>query len=140
MNGTPNPAANILVVDDAKQDSEQLKEAFEKNALPCEIHLAYSSKECIRFLTRTIQFPSLIILSLNMPRMSGFSLLHTLRRMPQWRRLPIVVYSVSNREAERKQAYVFGATAIMAKPTHATQMSDFAQQLYDHYLADLYSD
>jgi CheY-like chemotaxis protein len=60
--------------------------------------------------------PSLILLDLKMPRVSGFDVLAWLRTEDGLKQLPVVVLTSSNHDADIKRAYDLGARSYLVKP------------------------
>ena len=58
--------------------------------------------------------PDVILLDINMPRLSGLAVLRILREDPRWRELPVVMFSTSrNEEPTARDA---GASDYVVKP------------------------
>jgi two-component system, response regulator len=62
--------------------------------------------------------PDVLLLDVNMPRMSGLAVLRAIRRDPRWRHLPVVMFSTSANEAP--VARRDGATDYLLKPDMIT--------------------
>jgi signal transduction histidine kinase len=60
--------------------------------------------------------PTLLLLDLNLPGVSGHGVLETLRAQPSTRSLPIVVLSTSDALDDRRRALLAGATDYLVKP------------------------
>ena len=60
--------------------------------------------------------PDLILLDLNLPRMSGHEVLSVLKDSPDYRTIPIVVLSSSADSADIKKAYSRYANCYITKP------------------------
>ena len=66
--------------------------------------------------------PDLIILDLNMPRMSGFEFCEKLRQDPDMQDLPILVQSASESPEERNEVFKAGATDFVSKPINQPEL------------------
>lgn len=62
----------------------------------------------------SLERPDVILLDVNMPHMSGLSVLRAIRQQPRWRDLPVVMFSTSANEAA--VARRDGATDYLLKP------------------------
>ena len=60
--------------------------------------------------------PGLILLDLSMPVMGGLEFLRAVKSDPELRRIPTVVLTTSNHEADRRNAYELGAAGYLVKP------------------------
>jgi len=93
----------ILLVDDNAEDqyltTEALRAAGGKNTM----HTLDGGEELLAYLRRDGEYavdgaaprPDLILLDLNMPRMSGHETLAELRKIDEFRNLPVIVFSTS---------------------------------------------
>lgn len=114
----------ILHVDDDSNDIMLLQHACLKAGLDLDLHIANDGDEAIAYLTGQGRFqdreqfplPCLILLDLKMPRLSGFDVLDWLRQHESLRRVPVVVLSSSNHDADVKRAYDLGANSYLVKP------------------------
>jgi CheY-like chemotaxis protein len=61
-------------------------------------------------------YPDVIILDHKMPRLSGLNLLRKLKAHPEWKHIPVVMYSGAMTRPEVRQAYEAGANAYVLKP------------------------
>jgi len=66
--------------------------------------------------------PSLIILDLNMPAMSGFDVIKWIRTSSEHKDLYIVVFSSSYFEKDIKLAYDLGANSYVTKPCNSKEL------------------
>jgi len=59
--------------------------------------------------------PSVILLDLKLPKLSGFEVLRWLREQPVLRRIPVVVLTSSKESGDINRAYDLGANAYLVK-------------------------
>jgi chemotaxis family two-component system response regulator Rcp1 len=109
----------LLVVEDSPADVELFREALSENRATVELDIARHGEEALEVLATPTRVPDLVVLDLNLPRMSGFELLGALRAHADRavRRLPVVVFSTSRAQSDIDQAYDRGASSFMTKPT-----------------------
>jgi len=67
--------------------------------------------------------PSLVLLDLHMPHMSGFEVLKWLRQDQALRHLPVVVLTASAMLTEVKTAYELGANSCLIKSSNPIQLN-----------------
>lgn len=106
----PSRAFNILLVEDDEIEAEAIRRSFRKYHLPNTITVAADGLAALELLNGTamggsIFRPNLILLDLNMPRMSGLEFLDVLRQDPLLRRNIVFVLTTSNREEDKVAAY-----------------------------------
>lgn len=59
---------------------------------------------------------NLILTDQNMPRMDGITLIKTLRSMPQYKSVPILMLTTESSDAMKQQGRAAGATGWLVKP------------------------
>ena len=59
---------------------------------------------------------NLVLTDQNMPRMDGLSLIKTLRGMPQYRSVPILMLTTESSDTMKSQGRAAGATGWLVKP------------------------
>jgi len=59
---------------------------------------------------------NLILTDQNMPRMDGLTLIKTLRAMPQYKTVPILMLTTESSDAMKQQGRSVGATGWLVKP------------------------
>jgi CheY-like chemotaxis protein len=75
--------------------------------------LAYLRNEAYR---HELARPDLILLDINLPRVSGLDILDVIKRDEALRPIPVVVLTTSAAEADRAQAYNRHANSYLVKP------------------------
>ncbi len=68
----------------------------------------------------------MVLLDINLPKISGLDVLRDLRSHQHTRLLPVVVLTSSHEDIDLKEAYVEGANSYVAKPVNFT---DFAAKV-----------
>lgn len=116
---TPAPAGPVLVVDD-----DALMRSMAVRTL---IHAGLraegvaSGEEALERLPSLA--PSLVLLDVVMPGLSGYEVCERVRALPQGRNLPIIMLTGLNEIESIEQAYRAGATDFIAKPIHWTLLA-----------------
>lgn len=109
------------MVDDSQADLHLLQtvlEDFERNVIFTGIQKGGKALEYLQDAQNALHpWPSLILIDLNMPGMNGFEFIEQVKAVPQWRHIPLVVFSTSAREEDRHRASQLGANAYLQKPT-----------------------
>lgn len=104
----------ILIVEDDPDISESLKYNFEREGWPAIIALTGEAGLAAALNPRDA--PSLIILDLMLPGMSGTELCRRLRREPSTRRTPIIMLTAKASESDRVTGLDLGADDYITKP------------------------
>lgn len=111
----------ILLVEDNAADILLTEEAFSEAAFAHQLHVAQDGIEALAFLRREPPYPhaptpDVILLDLNMPRMSGLELLDVLKADDDLRNIPVVVLTTSRAESDIWRSYNLHANAYIPKP------------------------
>lgn len=64
----------------------------------------------------------MILTDLNMPNKSGMSLLASVRRIPSYDSVPVIVITTEDNEAIKKKSKSLGANGWVTKPINATRL------------------
>jgi DNA-binding response OmpR family regulator len=109
----------ILLVEENAGDAVLIRQILAEASVPVNLHIARDGEQALSMLSNAHFQPALIILDLNIPRITGPALLE------QWKSLkvPVVVFSSSLRDAERERVIELGAREFIQKPTDITAFS-----------------
>lgn len=111
-------ALNILLVDDDEVDVMTVKRAFSKANIANKLYVATDGIEALRLLRADGVPPQrrLVLLDLNMPRMSGIEVLREIRADPALQALTVIVLTTSNEDRDRVEAYRLNVAGYLLKP------------------------
>jgi CheY-like chemotaxis protein len=134
--------ATILVVEDDPNDLFFLKRAFSAVRTQCGMQAVGDGAEAIDYLRGVDDYadrdrfpvPALILMDLKMPRVDGFEFLAWLRREPELKMIPVVVFSSSNQTRDVRRAYELGANSFIVKPQDTTMLPDMLKALASYWL------
>lgn len=105
---------HILIIEDEPDIAEGLRYNFERDGFKAQI--AESGEKGLRLALNEAGAPSLIILDLMLPGMSGMELCRRLRREPQTRKTPIIMLTAKAAEADKIAGLELGADDYIVKP------------------------
>jgi CheY-like chemotaxis protein len=117
---------NILLVEDDAVDVMNVRRAFEKNNIISSLHVASNGIDALQML-RGGQVPGdrrIVLLDLNMPRMSGLEFLRHVRSDPHLNLIPVVVLTTSADERDKVEAFNLNVAGYLVKPV---TFGDFAE-------------
>jgi CheY-like chemotaxis protein len=137
-----NPLNRILYVEDEQDDVFFMKDAFRRLGPPVSFHAVEDGERAISYLAGNPPYadrdqhplPACVLLDLNLPIRSGFEVLEWLRGRPEFKELPVVIFSSSGRPEDRCRARQLGATDYMLKPTSGREFLDTARQLTERWM------
>jgi two-component system response regulator len=130
----------ILLVEDRADDVELTLLAFAKSRITSEVVVCRDGAEALDFLFARgrhgdqAEVPELILLDLNLPKLSGLDVLRELRRSKRTRRVPVVVLTSSNEPRDIASSYDLGANSFMQKPVDFVEFVEAASQLGQYWL------
>ena len=107
-------AGPVLIIEDDPDIAESLRYNLEREGLKARI--ADTGEKGLSAALNSEGSPSLIILDLMLPGMSGTELCRRLRREPATRRTPIIMLTARSSEADRVTGLDLGADDYITKP------------------------
>ena len=131
---------NILLVEDDEIDIMNVKRAFKKSNILNPLHLARDAVEALAILNNeSADSPRLplnrliILLDLNMPKMSGIEFLKQLRANPALRSIPVVILTTSNEKQDRADSYEYNVAGYIVKPIIFSQFVEIMATLIKYW-------
>ncbi|MDR1625518.1 MAG: response regulator [Spirochaetia bacterium] len=116
----------ILAIDDMLTDLSSLQVMLEKNF---DVRICKSAGTALKIL-ETLK-ADLILLDIEMPGMSGFEFLHTIRKRPEHWNTPVIIVSGHTEEEFFSHALKQGADACIPKPVQAGELLRKIQEILD---------
>ncbi len=131
------PALNILVVDDDDVAAEAILRGLHKHATDFPVVVAEDGLVALQILrgehpTRRIGKSHIILLDLNMPRMSGLEFLRSLRSDTHLRGTVVFVLTTTGSDADRRDAFQECIAGYMVKSGLGPQLSGLAHFLISY--------
>jgi two-component system response regulator len=127
----------ILLVEDNKDDEMLTLRAFRKNHILNEVVVARDGVEALDYLFGTgahegrdvSVMPQVILLDLNLPRISGFEVLRRLRQDERTKLLSVVVLTSSKEDEDIVRSYSLGASSYVRKPVDFAEFTEAIKTL-----------
>lgn len=132
---------HILCVEASMADLGLLFEAFVELELQHHLHHVIDGEKALSFLRREGEYqseprPHLVLLDLNLPRKSGFDVLHEVSRDPALRCLEIAVFSSMARESDVRRVAGDMRVHFIAKPIDFDAFVDVVRSV-DQLVCDI---
>lgn len=129
----------ILLVEDSIADVELTLEALADAKVANAVTAVRDGAEAMQYLRRQGSYqeavrPDLVILDLNLPRMSGHEVLAAMRADESLRRIPVAILTTSVAEADVVKTYDLGANCYLTKPVDVDQFIHVVQSIDDFWL------
>lgn len=130
----------ILLVEDNSDDVDLTVRALKQNNLLNKVHVARDGAEAIAMLfgsenTPAMPAPEVVLLDLNLPKVSGLDVLRRIRADERTKLLPVVVLTTSCEDRDRIESYSLGANSYIKKPVEFENFSKAVKQLGVYWLA-----
>jgi CheY-like chemotaxis protein len=114
----------ILLVEDNLQDIEITRRAFTQGHVRNELFAVRDGEEALDYLYRRGRFtdpatsprPGMILLDLNLPKLSGIEVLQQIKQDEDLKSIPVIVLTVSQRDEDVVQSYRLGVNTYIQKP------------------------
>lgn len=115
----------ILLADDSENDVELTIAALTANNLANRVVVARNGAEALEYLTgRGAELPVVVLLDLNMPKVSGLEALSAIKADPRLKDIPVVMLTSSREGPDVEESYRLGANAYVVKPVDFNQFFD----------------
>ncbi|MBI2411954.1 MAG: response regulator [Deltaproteobacteria bacterium] len=132
----------ILLVEDDPDAVELTLIGFRECGIECGIAVALDGSEALDYLFSSGKFngrrrgmPDLVLLDLNLPKVSGHEVLKRLKDDKRTEEVPIVIFSVSNEERDRDLAYRNRANSYIRKPVDFERYKEVLKGVADYWLS-----
>jgi CheY-like chemotaxis protein len=134
----PSRALSVLLVEDDPGDVLIAREAMAAGKLSTSLNVVTDGVEAIAYLRRENGFanavrPDLILLDLNLPRMSGHEVLAEVKSDPQLRRIPVVVLTTSQAHDDIAKSYDLHASVHVSKPVDFDEFAGVVKQIDEFF-------
>jgi len=103
----------LLLIDDDADDRYLFKKALDELRLAINFFFATDGESALETLN-SIPLPDLIFLDVNLPRLNGIQCLEKIKQ--QQPEIPVIMYSTSFTESDRRKAKLLGAVHFLTKP------------------------
>lgn len=135
-------AVEILLVEDNPHDTELILRALRKNKLSRNVLIVTDGVEALDFFFCRGKFekrdisnpPKVVLLDLKLPKVSGIEVLKAVKADKRTARIPIVILTSSNQEADKQEAYDSGANSYVVKPIDFEQFINSISSLGLYWL------
>jgi CheY-like chemotaxis protein len=132
----------ILYVEDEENDVFLLEHVLAKAGIRNPFQRVKDGKQARDYLAGEAPFenrqryplPGLVLLDLNLPYWSGFEVLKWIREQPEFRSLPVVVFTSSSRPDDIARAYNAGASGYLVKPNALNELTSLVTALHGFWI------
>ena len=129
---------DVLLVEDDPGDVVIAREAMAAGQLSTQLEVVSDGVEAMEYLRKKGSYskarrPDLILLDLNLPRMSGHEVLAEVKADPKLRRIPVVVLSTSTADEDIVRSYDLHASVYVSKPVDFDAFTEVVKQIDEFF-------
>ncbi len=133
----------ILIADDDSDDRLLMKRLLKQSRLYNDLRFVEDGEELLDYLHQRGPYsaagaaprPGLILLDLNMPKISGREALAEIKTDPNLRTIPIVVLTTSKAQQEIYRSYDLGANSFITKPVNFEAMVEIIRAVTSYWFS-----
>jgi CheY-like chemotaxis protein len=120
---------DVLLIEDNLGDAVLIRDAINRLSVPINLHLALDGHQALLMLNNPHFQPHLIVLDLNIPKISGTALLE------RWKnnQTPVVVLSSSLNPGTREFCLASGAREFVAKPVELEEFQEAVARIIEQW-------
>ena len=124
----------IIVVDDDRAQLMLVSTCYKKCNRKNELICLQSGEEFLQLIENTKEdsssMPELVLLDINMPKLSGFDVLKRIRNLDDFKEVPVIVmFTTSDSEQDKERAKELHANAYLSKPAGISKYIQFFQSV-----------
>jgi len=140
-NGERAELVDILLVEDNPDDAELALQAFKSARVHNKVYVAEDGEAALDFLKDRMahiggstECPRLVVLlDLNLPKMSGLDVLRRMKTDARTRKIPVIVLTVSQRDRDIAECRKLGADFYIVKPVDFQNFSQVTPHFRLHW-------
>lgn len=122
------------MIEDNHGDIELTRQALKNGKLLNELHIVEDGEAALDFLYRRNDYvdavrPDLILLDLNLPKISGRDVLKQIKADKALSGTPVIVLSSSEDAADIKESYSLNANSFVTKPVRVDDFIDVVKSI-----------
>jgi two-component system, chemotaxis family, response regulator Rcp1 len=118
----------VLIVDDSRSDLRLMADSLMEADASLDISTAMSGEEALERIrgATSAERPHVILLDINMPRVSGHEVLARIKQDADLRSVVVLMFSSSKAEADVRKAYEAYANGFIQKPIDLDRYAEIA--------------
>jgi chemotaxis family two-component system response regulator Rcp1 len=129
----------ILLVEDNPGDARLAKEALKECRIKNNLHLVGDGEKALDFLYKRGEYnsaprPDLVILDLNLPKISGHQVLEKIKSENSLKKIPVVILSISQSEKDIEKSYNLNANCHVTKPLDLNEFIQVFERIQNFWL------
>jgi len=132
-------SVEILLAEDNPGDADLAREALKDSKISNTLSVVGDGEEAMAFLRRSGKYaaaprPDLLLLDLNLPKKDGREVLAEIKADDDLKRIPVVILTTSEEEADILKSYNLHANCFITKPIDLHQFIRVVRAIEDFWL------
>lgn len=126
----------ILVVEDNQVDILLIQNAFEELEINNELIIrnnGFEAVEYLKTLDRRDDYPGLILLDINMPKMNGIEFLNIIKGHEELKIIPVVVLTTSDNSKDKEESFKNSVAGYLVKPLEYFEFVELIKSLKSYW-------
>lgn len=120
----------ILLVEDDEVDQMTVQRALKEIRVTNRLDIVGNGEEALAHLRdNAADPPGIILLDINMPRMNGIEFLQAIKKVPDLKRIPVVMLTTSQQEQDKMHSFDLGVAGYMLKPVDYKQFVEVVRAI-----------
>lgn len=124
---------SVLLIDDDIDDRMIFGEVLKELAPDIIYHEAINGEDALLKLSHDL-VPDIIFVDLNMPRVDGKQFLAEIQQQEHLKHIPVVIYTTSSHESDKKETRELGASYFLTKPNSLHELTKLLVDLLQRKL------
>ena len=131
-------AVEILLVEDNEDDAALTARAFRKAKMRNRLSVVPDGVEALAYLKKEGKYsgatrPDIILLDLNLPRLSGRQVLEKIKADPDLKDIPVIILTTSKAEEDVALAYKSHSNCFISKPVVMEEFEKVIKDIADFW-------
>lgn len=107
---------NILLIEDNLIEIMKMKRTISFLKLDHKLQESKNGEEALEILKDKNNFPDIILLDLNMPKISGIEFLSVIKENEDLRHIPVIILTTSDNQKDLIECFKIGVSGYILKP------------------------
>ena len=128
---------DLLLIEDNPDDVFLMRRALQKTGFEFPLHVVSDGQQALNYLAGEDEFadrdtypiPSLILLDLKLPYLSGFEVLEWIRDNPALQQVEVVILTSSAEDRDQRRARELSVATYLVKPPRPETLKPILQRL-----------
>ena len=130
---------NILLVEDNPGDVRLTEEVLKEGKIKNTLNVVMDGEEALDYLFKrgkhtSAETPDIVLLDLNLPKIDGREVLEEIKKHPELKRIPVIVLTTSDAQADILKMYDNHANCYITKPVDFPQFINVVKSIEDFWL------